>query len=108
MFDIAINRTIAGVGERHLPDAPNAEDQDVQQCVFKVSKWVDMAKAVVEAEFPDLVVTAFSVFALADEENAVAELAVNQTHCHMLAKLFSVVQALACQIATHRPTDQAI
>ena len=54
-----------------------------------MSKWADMAKAVVEAEFPDfLVVTAFSVFALADEEKAVAEVAVNQTHCQRLAKLF--------------------
>jgi hypothetical protein len=69
-----------------------------------------MAKAVVEAEFPDLmVVTVFSVFALADEEKAVAELAVNQTHCQRLAKLFSVdAQALACQIARQRPTAQAI
>ena len=59
-----------------------------------------MAKAVVEAEFPDfLVVTAFSVFALADEEKSVAEVAVNQTHCQRLAKLFAVdAQALACQI----------
>ena len=75
-----------------------------------MSKWADMAKAVVEAEFPDfLVVTAFSVFALADEEKAVAEVAVNQTHCQRLAKLFSVdAQALACQIARHRPTAQAI
>ena len=47
-----------------------------------------MAKAVVAADFPDfLVVTAFSVFALADEEKAVAEVAVNQTHCQRLAKL---------------------
>ena len=41
-----------------------------------------MAKAVVDAEFPDfLVVTAFSVFALADENKAVGEVAVDQTHC---------------------------
>ena len=38
-----------------------------------------------------------------------AEAAVNQTHCQRLAKLFSVdAQALACQIARHRPTAQAI
>ena len=77
---------------------------------MRMSKWADMAKAVVEAEFPDLlVVIALSVFALADEEKAVAEVAVNQTHCQRLAKLFSVdAQALACQIARHRPTAQAI
>ena len=69
-----------------------------------------MAKAVVDAEFPDLlVVTAFSVFALADENKAVGEVAVGQTHCQRLAKLFSVgAQVLACQIARHRPTAQAI
>ena len=40
---------------------------------------------------------------------ALAEVAVNQTHCRRLAKLFSVdAQALACQIARHRPTAQAI
>jgi hypothetical protein len=39
----------------------------------------------------------------------VAEVAVNQTHCHRLAKLLSVdAQALACHIARHRPTTQAI
>ena len=46
---------------------------------------------------------------MADEETAVAEVAVNQTHCQRLAKLFSVdAQALACQTARHRPTTQAI
>ena len=56
-----------------------------------------------EAEFPDfLVVTGFSVFSLGDEENAVAEVAVNQTHWQRLAQLFSVgAQPLACQIARH-------
>ena len=54
-------------------------------------------------------VITFSAFALADEEEAVAEVAVNQTHCQRLAKLFSVdAQVLACQIARHRPTAQAI
>ena len=69
-----------------------------------------MSKAVVDAEFPDfLVVTAFSVFALADENKSVGEVAVDQTHCQRLAKLFSVdAQVLACQIARHRPTAQAI
>ena len=89
---------------------PSPSNQEVQKCILRMSTWADMAKAVVEAEFPDfLVVTAFSVFALADEEKAVAEVAVNQTHCQRLAKLFSVdAQALACQIARHRPTAQAI
>ena len=51
----------------------------------------------------------FSVLALADEMKAVAEVAVNHTHCQRLAKLWSVdVQVLACQIARHRPTAQAI
>ena len=69
-----------------------------------------MAKAVLEAKFINfLVATAFSVFALADEENAVAEVGMNQTRCQRLAKLFSVdAQALACPIARHRPTAQAI
>ena len=50
-----------------------------------------MAKAVVDTEFPDfLVVTAFCVFALADANKAVGEVAVDQTHCQRLAKLFSV------------------
>jgi hypothetical protein len=66
-------------------------NQEVQKCISRMSTWADMAKAVVEAEFPDfLAVNAFSVFALADEEKAVAEVAVNQTHCQRLAKLFSV------------------
>ena len=75
-----------------------------------MSAWADMAQAVVEAEFPDfLVVIAFSVCVLADEGKAVAEVAVNQTHCQRLANLFSVdAQASACQIARHRPTSQAI
>ena len=69
-----------------------------------------MAKAAVEAESPYfLVVTAFSVFAWANAEKTVAEVAVHQTHCQRLAKLFSVdAQALACHIARHRPTAQAI
>ncbi|MFM7988014.1 MAG: hypothetical protein ACKPKO_52740, partial [Candidatus Fonsibacter sp.] len=85
-------------------------DQDVQQCVLRMSKLVDMAKAVVEAEFPDLlVVTAFSVCALADAEKVVAGMAMHQTHSQRLAKLFSVdAQALASHIARHRPTPQAI
>ena len=89
---------------------PSPNDQEVQKCNLRMSRWADMANAVVEAEFPDLlVVAAFSVCALADEEKAVAEVAVNQTHCQRLAKLFSVdAQALACQIARHRPTAQAI
>ena len=70
---------------------PSPSDQKVQTCILRMYKWADMAKAVVEAEFPDfLVVIAFSVFALADEEKAAAEEAVNQTHCQRLAKLISV------------------
>ena len=54
-------------------------------------------------------VTDFSVFALADVEKAVAEVAVNQAHCQRLAKLVSVdAQDLACRIARHRSTTQAI
>ena len=89
---------------------PSPSNDEVENCILRMPKWADMAKAVVDAEFPDiLLVTAFSDFALADEEKAVAELAVNQTHCHRLAKLFSVdAQVLACQIARHRPTAQAI
>ena len=57
-----------------------------------------MAKALVDAEFPGfLVVTAFSVFAMANEDKAVGEVAVDLTHCQRLAKLFSVdAQVLAC------------
>ena len=85
------------------------EDQ-VQKCISRMSTWADMAKAVVEAEFPDfLAVNAFAVFALADEDKAVAEVPVSQTHCQRLAKLFSVdAHALASQVARHRPTAQAI
>ena len=47
-----------------------------------------MAKVAVDAEFPGfLVVTAFSVIALADENKTVGEVAVDQTHCQRLAKL---------------------
>ncbi|MFM7978255.1 MAG: hypothetical protein ACKPKO_02975, partial [Candidatus Fonsibacter sp.] len=75
-----------------------------------MSKWADMAKAVVETEFPDFFVAiAFAVFVVADEEKAMAEVAVNQTHCQRLAKLFSVdAQALASHFARQRPTAQAI
>ncbi|MFM7988753.1 MAG: hypothetical protein ACKPKO_56510, partial [Candidatus Fonsibacter sp.] len=61
-----------------------------------MSKWVDMANAVAEAEFPDLlVVTAFSVFVLTYEEKAVATVAVTHIHCQRLARLSSVgAQAL--------------
>ncbi|MFM7988842.1 MAG: hypothetical protein ACKPKO_56965, partial [Candidatus Fonsibacter sp.] len=42
---------------------PNPRNQEVQPCIMRMPKWADMAKAVVEAEFPDiLVVTAFSIF----------------------------------------------
>ena len=86
---------------------PRPSDQEVQKCIWRMSKWADMAKAVVEAEFPDfLVVTDLFVFASAVEEKAVAAVAVKQTHCQRLAKLCSVdAQALACQLARHR-TDQ--
>ena len=89
---------------------PSPRNQEVEKCILQMSALGDMARVVVEAEFPDvLVVIAFSVFDLADEENAVAEVVVNQTQCQRLAKLFSVdAQVLACQIARHRPTAQAI
>ena len=52
---------------------PSPSDQEVQKCILRMSKWADMANAVAEAEFPDfLVATGSSVFALADEEKAVA------------------------------------
>ena len=88
---------------------PSPSDQEVQKCILRMSKWADMDMTV-HWVCPDLlVIAAFSVFALADEEKAVAEVAVNQTHCQRLAKLFSVdAQALACQIARHRPAAQAI
>ena len=48
---------------------------------MSMSKWADMANPVVEAEFPYfLMFNAYSVFALADEQKPVAEMAVNQTH----------------------------
>ena len=90
---------------------PSPSDQEVQKCILRMSKLADIAKAVVEAEFPDvLVVIDLSVFASADEEKSVAQVAVNQTHCQRLAKLFFSVgaQALACQISRHIPTTQAI
>ena len=70
---------------------PSPSNQEVHKCILRMSEWADMAKAVVEAEFPDfLAVIVFSVLSLADEEKPVAEVAVNQTHCQRLAKLFSV------------------
>ena len=75
-----------------------------------MSRWADLAEVVLDAEVPGcLVVTALFVFALAYENKSVGEVAVDQTHCQRLAKLFSVdAQVLACQIARHRPTAQAI
>jgi hypothetical protein len=35
---------------------PSPSDQQVQKCILRISKWADMAKAVVEAEFPDFLV----------------------------------------------------
>ena len=73
LFDIVVNRAVAGVGARHLPGASESERSGSAKCILRMSKWADMAKAVVEAEFPYfLVVIAFSVFALADGEKAVA------------------------------------
>ncbi len=78
--------------------------------IARVATHLAISRASVEAEFPDfLVVTAFSDFALADEEKAVAEVAVNQTYCQRLAKLLPVdAQALACHIArqTNKPIHQ--
>ena len=89
---------------------PSPSNEEVENCILRMPRWADVANDVVDAEFPVLlVVTAFSVFALADENKAVGEVAVDQTHCQRLAKLFSVdAQVLACQIARHRPTAQAI
>ena len=94
---------------QHRVLGPASEDE-VRRCVARMSTWADMAKAVVEAEFPDfLAVNAFAVFALADEERAVAQTGVNPTHCQRLAQLFSVdPQELASQLARHRPSAQAI
>jgi len=88
---------------------PSPSDQAVHKCILRMSKWADMERTV-HRVCPDfLVLTAFSVFALADEEKAVADVAMIETHCQRLAKLCSVdAQALACQIARHRPTAQAI
>ena len=96
-------------GGQHRVLGP-ATDDEVRRCVARMSTWADMAKAVVEAEFPDfLAINAFAVFALADEERAVAETRVNPAHCQRLAQLFSVdPQQLASQIARHRPSAQAI
>ena len=72
--------------------------------------WAEMAKAAVEAEFPDfLVINSFAVFELSDQAQAVAETPVDETHCQRLAKLFSVSpQELASQLARVRPTAQAM
>jgi hypothetical protein len=87
-----------------------ASEDDVRRCVARMSTWADMAKAAVEAEFPDfLAVNAFAVFALADEERPVAQTGVNPAHCQRLAQLFSVdPQELASQLARHRPSAQAV
>ncbi|MFM7984998.1 MAG: hypothetical protein ACKPKO_37330, partial [Candidatus Fonsibacter sp.] len=88
----------------------SSRDQEVQQCLSRMSKWVDMAKAVVEAEFPDfMVVTDFSVIVVAVEEKAVAEMAVNQTHCQRLATLFGGCAGLGfsdCPTQTNSPGHQ--
>ncbi|MFM7984446.1 MAG: hypothetical protein ACKPKO_34485, partial [Candidatus Fonsibacter sp.] len=74
LLDIAINKAVASVGERHLPGASIREGsrsatvrlEDVQ-----VGKHGNKRRW---RQFPDfLVVTAFSVFALADAEKAVAD-----------------------------------
>ncbi|MFM7985755.1 MAG: hypothetical protein ACKPKO_41220, partial [Candidatus Fonsibacter sp.] len=40
---------------------PSPGDQEVQQCLLRMSTWVDMAKAVVEAEFPYFLVVTDSL-----------------------------------------------
>jgi hypothetical protein len=69
-----------------------------------------VAKAAVEAEFPDfLVLNSFAVCALSDQERVVAATSADQTHCQRLAKLFSVSpQELARQLARLRPAAQAV
>ncbi|MFM7978186.1 MAG: hypothetical protein ACKPKO_02625, partial [Candidatus Fonsibacter sp.] len=108
--------TLLSTGQLHVLEKdtyrvlPRSRDPAVQQCVLRLSRWAGMAKAVVWAELPDfLVVIAFSVFVVEYELKAMAEMAVNQTHCQRLAKLFLVdAQALASHTARHRPTTQAI
>jgi len=98
----------SGGGQHRVLGQPS--EAEVRRCVARMSTWADMAQAVVEAEFPDfLAVNAFAVFALADEERAVAETGVNPAHCQRLAQLFAVdPQELASQLARHRPSAQAI
>ena len=47
---------------------PSPSTQEVQKCILRMPTWTDMAKEVVEAEFPYFLVVVFSVFALSDEE----------------------------------------
>ena len=95
-------------GEHWVLGRPSEEA--VRRCTSRMSIWAKLAKTVVDAEFPDfLALNAFAVFALSDEERAVVEGPVNETHCQRLAKLFSVdPQGLASQLARLRPTAQAI
>lgn len=87
---------------------PSAEA--VERCVRRMSVFSDMAKATVQAEFPDfLAINSFSVFALSDDNRAVAESPVDETHCQRLAQLFSVNSGeLARQLSRLRPAAQAI
>ena len=53
---------------------PSPRNEEVENCIWRMSRWADMAKAVVDAEFPGfLVVTAFPIFALADEKKSVEQ-----------------------------------
>ena len=82
----------------------------MQRCISRMAVWAEMAKAALEAEFPDfLVLNSFAVFALSEQARAVAEAPVDQTHCQRLAKVFMVsAEDLAIQLARLRPAAQAI
>ena len=85
-------------------------EEAVQRCIGRMAVWADMAKAALQAEFPDfLVLNSFAIFALSDQAQAVAETPVDETHCQRLAMVFSVSpQELASQLARVRPAAQAI
>ena len=85
----------------------------VDRCIRRMTAWAHMAKAAVEAEFPNfLVLNSFAVFALSDDTGAVAAAPLGETHwghCQRLGQLFSVApQELADQLSRLRPAAQAI
>ena len=89
------------------------DDEAVQRCMRRMAAWTDMAKAAIDAEFPDfLVLNSFAIFALSDDTGSVAAAPMGETHwrhCQRLGKLFAVApEALADQLTRLRPTAQAI